>query len=155
MTHRAQGVATAMTTGAAVVAADQVTKAWARSVAPPEWLAPWIAPDTNSRASLGLLTSSTGVLSAAMALGIVAVGCFAWRGAVGGRWAGWPAALVVGGALGNLIDRLTLGAVQDFLVFGPIIANVADLGVLVGLGCWAWQGTRPGSKSLEEVKHHA
>ena len=34
-------------------------------------------------------------------------------------------ALVVGGALGNLVDRLRFGKVVDFLIFGPVF-NLAD-----------------------------
>lgn len=45
------------------------------------------------------------------------------------------AALLVGGALGNLIDRMRLGKVVDFLDFRiwPIF-NVADIAICVGVG---------------------
>lgn len=48
-------------------------------------------------------------------------------------------ALVVAGGTGNLIDRFTLGYVQDFLYlgYGPIgtnIFNIADAVVMLGLG---------------------
>ena len=45
------------------------------------------------------------------------------------------AALLVGGALGNLIDRTRLGKVVDFLDFRiwPIF-NVADIAICVGVG---------------------
>ena len=47
-------------------------------------------------------------------------------------------ALIVSGALGNLIDRLMLGAVRDFLNvgIGPLrtgIFNVADVSVMMGV----------------------
>ena len=45
--------------------------------------------------------------------------------------------LIIGGALGNLIDRVRLGAVVDFLDFSglhfPWVFNVADCGVSVGV----------------------
>lgn len=45
--------------------------------------------------------------------------------------------LVVGGAVGNLIDRVRFGAVVDFLDFGglyfPWVFNVADSGITVGV----------------------
>lgn len=55
---------------------------------------------------------------------------------------GWEVAacgLVVAGGTGNLIDRFSLGYVQDFLYvgYGPIgtnIFNVADAVVMLGLG---------------------
>ena len=41
-----------------------------------------------------------------------------------------PGSLIIAGALGNLYDRLSFGAVRDFLVFQtqyfPFIFNVAD-----------------------------
>lgn len=45
------------------------------------------------------------------------------------------AALLVGGALGNLMDRIRLGKVVDFLDFRiwPIF-NVADIAICVGVG---------------------
>lgn len=48
-------------------------------------------------------------------------------------------ALVIGGAIGNLIDRARFGAVVDFLDFSalyfPWIFNVADAGISVGAAC--------------------
>ena len=42
--------------------------------------------------------------------------------------------LQLGGALGNLLDRLTQGSVTDFLDFGPWpIFNVADMAVVAGV----------------------
>jgi signal peptidase II len=45
--------------------------------------------------------------------------------------------LVIGGALGNLIDRVRFGAVVDFLDFSglwfPWVFNVADSAITVGV----------------------
>jgi signal peptidase II len=44
-------------------------------------------------------------------------------------------ALVIGGALGNVIDRVRFGAVADFLDFGPLfpwVFNVADSAITLG-----------------------
>jgi signal peptidase II len=68
-------------------------------------------------------------------------------------------ALILGGALGNLIDRLRLGEVIDFLQFGvgglywPIF-NVADIGVSVGVGLLAVHLFRkePGKEPGENVR---
>jgi signal peptidase II len=56
-------------------------------------------------------------------------------------------ALVVGGALGNALDRLARGAVVDFVHvrFWPVF-NVADVLVAVGIGLLAvarWKSQRP------------
>lgn len=44
--------------------------------------------------------------------------------------------LVIGGALGNVIDRIRFGAVADFLDFSglyfPWVFNIADAGVVIG-----------------------
>jgi signal peptidase II len=50
------------------------------------------------------------------------------------------AGLVVGGALGNVIDRIRLGAVADFLntsccgIENPFSFNLADVFIFVGIG---------------------
>jgi signal peptidase II len=52
-----------------------------------------------------------------------------------------PLALIVGGALGNLLDRIRFGAVIDFLDFHiggmhwPAF-NVADICIVVGVGLY-------------------
>lgn len=50
----------------------------------------------------------------------------------------WSVALVVGGGIGNLIDRVFLGYVTDFMLFPiswfPFSFNVADVAVSVGGG---------------------
>ena len=55
------------------------------------------------------------------------------------KWLAVALALVVGGALGNLIDRVWLGKVRDFIfvfyntdIF-PAIFNVADIALVVGV----------------------
>jgi signal peptidase II len=55
----------------------------------------------------------------------------------------WALAMILGGALGNLVDRVRLGEVVDFLHlsvagFSWPIFNVADIGVSVGVGLLAF-----------------
>jgi signal peptidase II len=58
-------------------------------------------------------------------------------------------ALVLGGALGNLWDRLTLGHVVDFVqlhaagYYWPAF-NVADSAITVGVALLIWDSLRPG-----------
>ena len=55
-----------------------------------------------------------------------------------GRWHRIAAGLLVGGALGNVIDRLVYGAVADFInmsccgIQNPFAFNIADIAVFVG-----------------------
>ena len=55
-----------------------------------------------------------------------------------GRWAQISAGLVLGGAIGNVIDRVVYGAVADFLNMSccgfenPYSFNVADISIFVG-----------------------
>jgi hypothetical protein len=43
-------------------------------------------------------------------------------------------AMIVAGILGNVIDRLVLGSVRDFLAFpGNTVVNVADIALVVGI----------------------
>jgi signal peptidase II len=61
-----------------------------------------------------------------------------------GLWV--PTGLLIGGALGNLIDRLAHGAVTDFikLPLWPAF-NVADMSITVGVLAllWVLEGRRP------------
>ncbi len=68
-----------------------------------------------------------------------------WSAGCGGRaaWSRrWLFGLLIGGALGNASDRLTHGAVADFLYFhtpfslGPLsnyVFNLADAAIFVGV----------------------
>lgn len=54
-----------------------------------------------------------------------------------GRWGKWAAALIIGGAMGNVIDRFVHGKVVDFLLFywrdwSYPAFNVADSFICVG-----------------------
>lgn len=55
-----------------------------------------------------------------------------------GRWAYISAGLLVGGALGNVVDRIIHGAVADFInmsccgINNPYAFNVADISIFAG-----------------------
>lgn len=56
----------------------------------------------------------------------------------GSKWAYISAGLLIGGALGNVVDRLFYGAVADFLnmsccgINNPYAFNVADIAIFLG-----------------------
>ena len=68
-----------------------------------------------------------------------------------------PLALIVGGALGNLVDRVRFGAVIDFLDFHiggwhwPAF-NVADICIVVGVGLFVLNWYIARRRCLENVK---
>jgi signal peptidase II len=76
--------------------------------------------------------------------GCIAAGVLVWLWRTKERWLALPLGLVIGGALGNIIDRFRYGAVVDFLdfhVYGqhwPAF-NVADSAIVVGVCLIAWQ----------------
>ncbi len=131
----------------AIVVLDQATKWWilADVMNPPT-----VIPVTpffnlvlvwNRGVSFGILNQASAwvpwVLSA-VALAIC-VGLFIWLRRVDGKLLATALGLVIGGALGNLVDRLRFGAVVDFLdvhaagYHWPAF-NVADAAITVGVG---------------------
>ena len=70
----------------------------------------------------------------------------------GGIWQKIAAGMLVGGAMGNVVDRLLYGAVADFLnvsccgINNPYSFNVADIAVFVGaLGMVVFSGEKKGT----------
>ncbi|MCZ4305581.1 signal peptidase II [Zoogloeaceae bacterium G21618-S1] len=67
-------------------------------------------------------------------------------------------ALIIGGAIGNVIDRLTIGAVVDFLYFhvgryGWPAFNLADSAITLGVGLMLWAQFRPATQSSPKENH--
>ncbi len=75
-----------------------------------------------------------------------------WMRRETGRWAQISAGLLVGGAMGNVIDRFVYGAVADFLnmsccgIHNPYAFNVADISIFAGaLGLVLFSGDGKGA----------
>ncbi|SFR14168.1 signal peptidase II [Poseidonocella sedimentorum] len=73
-----------------------------------------------------------------IALAIVAgVLLWMWRERPG-KWAQISAGVLIGGALGNVVDRVAYGAVADFLnmsccgIDNPFVFNIADVAIFAG-----------------------
>lgn len=130
---------------ALVLAVDQASKWWIVDwvMNPPQTvvLTPFLnlVMAWNRGVSFGLLASdslwSTWGLSL---LAVVVVGfLLVWLRRAGRNWVAVAIGMIVGGALGNVIDRLRFGAVADFIDFHLLgwhfyTFNVADSGISVG-----------------------
>ena len=147
----------------AVIALDQLTKALVVThfaVGQVQMLIPHLLDLTlayNRGAAFSLLAGADGWqrwLFTALALGISAALAVALARTPRGAWrSALPYALIIGGALGNLIDRLRLGHVVDFILvhwkhdwYYPAF-NVADSSISVGAVLLVWfalSGNRAG-----------
>jgi signal peptidase II len=140
---------TAVLTGLVIFVLDQVTKLWivhgldlkvrgAIDVLPPylNLRMAW-----NRGINFGLMSSDTDIMRwALIALALAISGWVIWW--IRREGGGWPvqvsAGLLVGGALGNVVDRIVYGAVADFLNMSccgfenPYAFNVADISIFAG-----------------------
>lgn len=127
-----------------IVVLDQVTKAIVRSNLnlnqawmPIAWLAPYarIVHWKNTGAAFGIGQNLNVVFSL---LALVVVGGILFyfpRIPSTDGFFRWALSLQLGGALGNLIDRLRIGHVTDFISVGNFpVFNVADSCITIGVG---------------------
>lgn len=104
-----------------------------------------IANVRNSGIAFGLLKGSGDAVVLTLTLGALAL-LLAYFGAHAGRPDLWlPVGLVAGGALGNLADRIRIGAAIDFLdpPLWPAF-NVADIAIVLGVGLFSAMLLAPG-----------
>jgi signal peptidase II len=135
---RGRGWALALATVGAVVALDQMTKAWVRaSVAPHEKINVFFLLDItrvkNTGVAFGALSGSGAVVFVAVFIAMAGLlAYFAAHVADPGLWL--PVGLVFGGALGNLADRVRIDGVTDFIdpALWPAF-NVADMCIVFGV----------------------
>ena len=133
-----------------IVVLDQVTKAMVRSMLPLHasvTVIPGFMDFThvlNTGAAFGILNTSefafkTGLISVIAVLALAGVAVYAARLPRAQVLARTGLALIVGGAGGNLIDRVLTGAVVDFVdvywrTYHFWAFNVADSAITVGAG---------------------
>lgn len=94
----------------------------------------------NRGASFGMLSGGIASRIILSTISIaVATALVIWLARLHRRFAAAGAALIIGGALGNLYDRIAYGYVVDFLDFSglyfPWVFNIADAAINVGVGC--------------------
>ncbi|MFN7223206.1 MAG: signal peptidase II [Paracoccaceae bacterium] len=95
----------------------------------------------NRGINFGLLANDADLVRWGLILISLAISAWVWvwvRRENPGLWTQISAGLLVGGAMGNVIDRVVYGAVADFLnmsccgIENPYAFNVADIAIFVG-----------------------
>jgi signal peptidase II len=136
---RAQWVALVVIAGTAILA-DQLTKAIVVAQLPLGDTAVTIGPFSihhvqNSGIAFGLFADSTSAVIALTAVAVGAMLVFFARTAQRHPLVPIALGLVIGGSIANLLDRVRLGHVTDFLDFAYWPAfNLADTFIVVGVG---------------------
>ncbi len=138
MSPRLRALSLALVACGAVVALDQGTKAAIVSeIARGDSLELFPFLDLTNTRNRGIAFGLAGDVSPAL-VGVslvVLIGLLTFLAARSGARAIWlPAGLLIGGALGNLADRVRDGAVTDFIDL-PLWAtfNLADVSIVVGV----------------------
>ena len=142
-------------TAAIVVGVDQLTKAAIVAVIGPGRAASRLAVGNgvvaleyaeNRGAAFGLFSSLTPMLTLLSAVILIAVLVSFARASATTVFGAICVGAIVGGAIGNLVDRIRLGYVVDFVAIGPWPNfNVADSAITLGvLGLiWGWMRPEP------------
>ncbi len=92
----------------------------------------------NEGIAFSFLSSLNDTVLVAFTVLVIGFIIWLWRGVDSGRWlSSIGYALVLGGAIGNLVDRLLLGKVVDFILFHTTnwsfaVFNLADSFITVG-----------------------
>jgi signal peptidase II len=137
----------------AVVAIDQLTKLFLiRTIGPGrfesrvEVVDGWLALEytENRGAAFGILSGLVPILTAASIAILTGLLLHYRRQAKPPHWHTLSIGAIAGGAVGNLVDRVRLGHVIDFLSVGPWPNfNVADSAITIGVLVLIWGWTRP------------
>ncbi len=128
---------------AATVAIDQVSKQWAEANLPAGDAIDVLPVLTlyrvhNPGIAFSFLADFGGLPLIVITVAVMAIVLVFWATARdGGRWAAAGYALIIGGALGNLVDRVLYGHVVDFLLLHVgdrtlFVFNLADTALTLG-----------------------
>ena len=144
---RRRAAALILALAAAVVAFDQITKAIVRGHMGPQSASIPIIGDIvrltftrNAGAAFGLLPGNRIIFITVSTLVLVGVAAYVWKYRPTRTWVVLALGLLAGGAFGNLIDRVVIGTVTDFIQipFDFPVFNVADSGIVVGVAMLVW-----------------
>ena len=122
---------------ALVVAVDQLIKLLARGVTEKIVLIPGVLAFTyaeNTGMAFSMFSGKSWLLGL-VSLAVIVIGCMAVRRYRLSRWSIVAVMLMLGGAIGNMIDRFFQGYVVDMfevLLFEFAVFNVADAALTIG-----------------------
>lgn len=94
----------------------------------------------NDGAAFGMLSDHRWVFMVISTVAILAMLFYLWKFRPDSAWGCWGISLIIGGGIGNMIDRVYLDYVIDFIDFCAFpklwawVFNVADACVCVGAG---------------------
>ena len=142
-----------------VVVLDQLSKVWVFHSLLAERMEIVVLPiftlvkryNTGISFSIFATDHATGPWLFALLATVIALGLLIWLSQTADRLPAVGLALVVGGAVGNVIDRLREGAVMDFLLFHwrelawPAFI-LADSAITIGVALLIWDGVFGGRK---------
>jgi len=149
-----------------VIVLDQASKYWILEVfqLPARGTTPVAGPFSltmvwNYGVSFGLLRANHDIMRWALALFSVGMAVFlcVWVRRAERPLLAVALGLLIGGALGNVIDRIRFGAVADFLDFSrlgffPWVFNVADSAITIGIGLLLVDMLKTEKKGPAEVR---
>jgi signal peptidase II len=149
------------TVGCLVVASDQWTKSRIEAGLGPgfpssriDLIGDWFALEyaENRGVAFGFLGTNPDLVTGVSLVILTLVLVYALRRDGASSWFWLGMGLLIGGAVGNLIDRLRLGYVIDFVAIGPWPNfNVADAAIAIGVALLAIDALGPpGSTELGE-----
>ncbi len=128
---------------AAVIGLDQLTK-WLTVVNLEEYESFPVWQDVfhftyvkNTGMAFGMLKDHRWVFMVFSTIAIVALIIYLFRFRPEGRWMQVSMAMIIGGGIGNMIDRIFLGYVVDFIdvtLINFAVFNIADSFVCIGAG---------------------
>jgi signal peptidase II len=146
----------ALVAAALVAVADQLSKAWILSLFAEPADAQHVRSVTgffnlvltwNRGVSFGLFNNGSNALVFTAAAAVIVAGLVVWLRRVREPLLAIAIGLVIGGAVGNVVDRLMRGAVVDFLDFHLagwhwFAFNLADAAICIGVGFMVIDGLR-------------
>jgi lipoprotein signal peptidase len=97
----------------------------------------WLIPVRNDRTGWELLSMPTPLMILVMSAVAAGAGWIGWSLVRRGLMSPIVLGMILGGSLGNIFDRVALGAVRDFLFIEWLgVFNLADIAIVLGCAVW-------------------